>query len=101
MPDATLHRICREARLDFEGSISRITLVERERLVLKDACGIEVTEMSRDGAFCAYTILSDEVFVFSRRVTWTSPSCHDRTDQAISRTFTTLPAAQGSGPTES
>jgi hypothetical protein len=61
--EPALERICEEARQHFEVPISLITLVERQRLVVKAACGIVVTEMPRDGAFCAYTILSDEVFV--------------------------------------
>src|SRR5215218_7270535 len=61
--EPALERICEEARQHFEVAISLITLVERQRLVVKAACGIDVTEMPRDRAFCAYTILRDEVFV--------------------------------------
>jgi GAF domain-containing protein len=61
--EPALERICEEARQHFEVAISLITLVERQRLMVKAACGIDVTEMPRDGAFCAYTILADEVFV--------------------------------------
>jgi GAF domain-containing protein len=61
--EPVLERICQEARQHFEVPISLLTLVERQWLVVKAACGIAVTEMPRDGAFCAYTILSDEVFV--------------------------------------
>lgn len=61
--EPVLERICKEARQRLEVAISLITLVERQRLAVKAACGIDVTEMPRDGAFCAYTILSDEVFV--------------------------------------
>jgi GAF domain-containing protein len=61
--EPALEGICQETRQHFEVAISLITLVERQRLAVKAACGIDVTEMPRDGAFCAYTILSDEVFV--------------------------------------
>jgi GAF domain-containing protein len=61
--EPAVEQICQEARQHFEMPISLVTLVERQRLVVKAACGIDVTEMPRDGAFCAYTILSDEVFV--------------------------------------
>jgi hypothetical protein len=61
--EPAFEQICEEAQQHFEVAISLITLVERQRLLVKAACGIEMTEMPRDGAFCAYTILSDEVFV--------------------------------------
>jgi GAF domain-containing protein len=61
--EPALEQICQEARQHFEASISLVTLVERQRLVVKAASGTDVTEMPRDGAFCTYTILSDEVFV--------------------------------------
>jgi GAF domain-containing protein len=61
--EPALERICQEARQHFEVPISLITLVERQRIVVKAASGIDVAEMPRDGAFCAYTILSDDVFV--------------------------------------
>jgi len=43
--------------------ISLVTLVEHQRLVVKAACGVDVTDMPRDDAFCTYTILGDEVLV--------------------------------------
>ena len=61
--EPAVEQVCQEARRHFEAPISLVTLVEHQRLVAKAACGVDVTDMPRDGAFCTYTILSDEVFV--------------------------------------
>jgi hypothetical protein len=53
--EPALERICQEARQHFEVAISLITLVERQRLVVKAACGIDVTEMPRAVARSAPT----------------------------------------------
>jgi GAF domain-containing protein len=84
--EPALERICQEAQQHFEVPISLVTLVEHQRLLVKAACGIAVTEMPRDGAFCAYTILSDEVFVIPdmraderfRHNSWVTDEPHPR-----------------------
>src|SRR3712207_2162932 len=62
-PDPVLDTICREARDHFNVPIALITLVDRHRLRVKAAQGLNVSELPRDSAFCTYTILSDDVFV--------------------------------------
>jgi len=62
-PDPVLDAICREARDHFSVPIALITLVDRQKLRVKAAQGLSVSELPRDTAFCTYTILSDDVFV--------------------------------------
>ena len=61
--DPALNAICREARDHFDVPIALITLVDRQRLRVKAAHGLSVSELPRDTAFCTYTIMSDDVFV--------------------------------------
>jgi GAF domain-containing protein len=61
--DPALGAICREARDNFDVPIALITLVDRQRLRVKAAQGLNVSELPRDTAFCTYTIMSDDVFV--------------------------------------
>jgi GAF domain-containing protein len=60
-----LDRICREASRHFEAPIGLVTLVGREQLRVKASCGIDATEMPREAAFCASTILADDVLVIA------------------------------------
>jgi GAF domain-containing protein len=45
--------------------ISLVTLVDRQKLWVKAARGLAISELPRDTAFCTYTILSDDVFVIN------------------------------------
>jgi GAF domain-containing protein len=58
-----LDEICQEARHHFEVPVSLITLVDRQKLRVKAAQGLAISELPRDTAFCTYTILSDDVFI--------------------------------------
>jgi GAF domain-containing protein len=62
-PNPELDAICQEATHHFEVPIGLVTLVDREKLWVKAAQGLNVSELPRDTAFCAYTILGDDVFV--------------------------------------
>jgi GAF domain-containing protein len=63
--DPVLNAICQEAQHHFEVPISLITLVDRQRLWVKAAQGLRISDMPRDVAFCTYTVLSDDVFVIN------------------------------------
>ena len=63
--DPALDAICQEAQHHFEVPISLITLVDRQRLWVKAAQGLRISDMPRDVAFCTYTVLSDDVFVIN------------------------------------
>jgi GAF domain-containing protein len=63
--DPVLNAICQEARHHFEVPISLVTLVDRQKLWVKAAQGLCLSDMPRDVAFCTYTVLSDDVFVIS------------------------------------
>jgi len=62
-PSPVLDEICQEARHHFGTPISLITLVDRQKLWVKAAQGLAISELPRDSAFRTYTILSDDVFV--------------------------------------
>ena len=47
----------------FKLPISLVNLVAERHLIVKGRFGLDVESIPRDGAFCAYTILSDKVFV--------------------------------------
>ena len=47
----------------FRLPISLVNLVGEQHLIVKGRFGLEVESIPREGAFCAYTILSDNVFV--------------------------------------
>ena len=63
--DPALDAVCQEAQHHFEVPISLITLVDRQRLWVKAAQGLRISDMPRDVAFCTYTVLSDDVFVIN------------------------------------
>jgi len=68
-PSPPLDEICQKARHHFAMPISLITLVDRQKLWVKAAQGLAVSELPRDTAFCTYTILSDDVFVINDMLT--------------------------------
>lgn len=50
-------------------SIAAVTLIDRERQWLKACIGVDLTETSRDVAFCAHTIVSEETMTLVRNTT--------------------------------
>lgn len=56
-------RITRIAAATFDVPIALVTLVDRERQWFKAHVGLDVAETPRDQAFCAHTILGEEVMV--------------------------------------
>ena len=62
-PAVHLEAICRTAASLFGVPIALVPLVEEDRLRFSAACGTQGTPIPREGAFCAYTILSDEILV--------------------------------------
>jgi len=47
----------------FQVPMAFVSLIDRDRQLLKSRVGIEVSETSRDLSLCAYTILNDDVLV--------------------------------------
>lgn len=64
-PEACFDRITQLVADSLQVPIALISLVDRNRQWFKSRIGIEQTESSRDGAFCARTILADDPFVVS------------------------------------
>ncbi len=69
-PELKFNRLAHAASEVFEAPIGLISLVDDDRQFLKSRIGLDklnglddVTETSRDVAFCAHTILGDEVLV--------------------------------------
>ncbi|TNC66579.1 GAF domain-containing protein [Rubellimicrobium roseum] len=62
-PPPELDAICRAARERFDVPIAFVTLVDRDRLVVKGRAGSDAEELPRSLAFCDYTIRTDKVFV--------------------------------------
>lgn len=56
-------RLTRTAARLFKMPVALITLVDEERQWFKSVCGLDISETSRDVAFCAHSILQDEVLV--------------------------------------
>lgn len=61
--DQHLDRIIELARVTLGVPIALISMVDRDRQWFLAKAGIEATETSRDVAFCAHAILSEEVMV--------------------------------------
>lgn len=62
-PELRFDAICRTACTLFVLPTSLVTLLEQDRQWFKARCGFGESETTRGDAFCAYAILSDEVFV--------------------------------------
>ncbi|MER2266889.1 putative bifunctional diguanylate cyclase/phosphodiesterase [Methylobacterium oxalidis] len=62
-PEAHFDAICRTAGALFRAPIALVSLVGEDRQWFKARCGLDLDGTSRDVAFCAYAILSEEVFV--------------------------------------
>ena len=63
-PEIEFDALAKAASLVFGAPISLIALLDSERLWFKANVGLEgVSEISRDNALCAYTIMSDEGLV--------------------------------------
>lgn len=63
LPEERFERITRIAQRLFDVPIASITLVDANRQWFKSCLGLAFTETSRDIAFCAHAILSDDVLV--------------------------------------
>lgn len=63
LAEASFDRITRLAARLFEVPIAVVSLVDRERQWFKSEQGLGVAQTPRDIAFCAHTILGDEVMV--------------------------------------
>ena len=63
LPEERFERITRIAQRLFDVPIASITLVDANRQWFKSCQGLSVRETSRDIAFCAHAILSDEALV--------------------------------------
>ncbi len=62
-PEADFDNFATMAADLFRLPISLVNLVGERNLIVKGRFGLEVESIPREGAFCAYTILSDHVFV--------------------------------------
>ncbi|MGJ8690539.1 MAG: ATP-binding protein [Gammaproteobacteria bacterium] len=58
-------RITRIAAAYFETPIALVSLVDESRQWFKSKIGLDVSETSRDVAFCAHTILDDETMIIA------------------------------------
>ncbi len=62
-PEGSFERITALAARLFEVPIALVTLLDQDRVWFKSCFGVEAAGVERDGAFCAHTILQDNVFV--------------------------------------
>lgn len=58
-------RITRLAARLFDAPVATIGFVDAERLWFKSSHGLALREVARDGAFCAHTILHDDLLVIA------------------------------------
>jgi PAS domain S-box-containing protein len=64
-PEERFDRLSRLVQKALNVPIALVSLVDEHRQWFKSKQGLAVSETSRDVAFCAYTILSDEIFEVS------------------------------------
>ena len=57
--------ICRKAKAQFGTAMALVTLIDRDRQVVKAKEGTDLEGTPRSVAFCAHTIRADKVFVLS------------------------------------
>ncbi len=62
-PEAHFDAVVNLSRRLFGVPIALVSLLDADRQWFKARCGLDVSGTSRDVAFCAYTILSDELLV--------------------------------------
>jgi two-component sensor histidine kinase len=63
LPQAVFDRFGRLASSFFRAPIALVSFIDADRQWFKSCLGLDLAETPRDIAFCAYTILSDEVCV--------------------------------------
>src|SRR4051812_17642257 len=63
LPQAVFDRFGRLASNLFRAPIALVSFIDADRQWFKSCLGLNLTETPRDIAFCAYTILRDEVCV--------------------------------------
>ncbi len=61
--EASFDRITALASRLFEVPIALVTLLDQDRVWFKSCFGVEAASVERDEAFCAYTILQEDIFV--------------------------------------
>lgn len=62
-PDPEFDRITRLAAFAMRAPISVVSLIDKDRQWFKSCFGLDVAETPRDLAFCAHTIMSDELLI--------------------------------------
>lgn len=62
-PEPHFDAICRTAAALFGMPISYVSLIAANHQQFMAKCGLDLDETGREGAFCNYAILSDDVFV--------------------------------------
>jgi len=60
-PEEAFDRIARLAAFSFRAPIALVSFVDRRRQWFKARVGLDMAETPREAAFCAHTILADEV----------------------------------------
>ncbi|MBM3117336.1 GAF domain-containing protein [Jeongeupia naejangsanensis] len=62
-PEERFDNLTRAAAGFFRVAIAVVSLIDTDRQWFKSACGLDVTETSREVSFCAHAILEDDAFV--------------------------------------
>ncbi|MEM8795764.1 MAG: EAL domain-containing protein [Pseudomonadota bacterium] len=60
-PERTFDTITKFISKQFNTDIALISMIDRDRQWFKATCGLDVSETPRDLAFCAYTILDQQI----------------------------------------